>query len=173
MQDLTKLDPKVAEQFRSIINSREQEKAVSLASAEDTVDFYLNSYEFVQITKCLNCDADLCLWILDKARTRQNMQVHHLGLRRIQLSESLRSTRKRHDGVMGYYCACGNDSRLSSIEKGLVPTATGIIPSDEPHIEALVKKKMLAENYTPKVEIIDNKEIVEDFETTIIKGGNY
>ena len=170
MQDLTKLDPQVADQFRNIANQREQEQQLTLASAEDTVDFYLKSYPFVQIVKCLNCNEDLCLWVLDPTQVKKNMHVHPLGLRRIQVSNSLFSTRKRHDGVMGYLCACGNDSRLSSIEKNIVPTAKGIIPPDEPHIEALVKKKMLAENYSPKIELIDGKEVIEGFEHTILKG---
>jgi hypothetical protein len=169
---LNKLDPAVAQQFRAITDMREQEQKAIKASSEDTVDFYLKNYQFVQIVRCLRCGSDLCLWYLDPGKVRQNMaQLHHMGLTRVQLSDNLRSTRMRHDGLMGYKCICGNNSLLADIEKNIVPQAKGVIPSDELHTGALVRKKMLATNFTPKTEIIDNKEIIDGFEHTILKGG--
>jgi hypothetical protein len=135
----------------------------NLFTLEDTIRFYTDHYQFVQLVTCDACGADLCLWVLIPERVRQNVQMHHDGLTRIELDEALMQTRPRHDGVMGYQCSCGADTLLSEIEIGIVPTSRSPIPATQPHIEALVKKQMLATNYKPKVEMINGHEVVEGF----------
>lgn len=171
MQDTGHIDPKTTQAVRAILD-RPQEPDTSAEDAEFIIDFYKKNYEFVQVVRCLNCGNDLCLWVLDRPRVRSNMHMHPLGLQRIELGDHLRSTRKRHDGAVGYYCSCGADSRISEIEKGYVTQSSVHIPADAPHIEALVKKKILATNFKPKVEEVDGKFVVEGFEHEVIKGQN-
>lgn len=141
---------------------------------QDIIDFYTKNYRRVEITRCYSCEAVMCLWILEDSSVQTNFSIHHQGLRRIEVGNSMLSTRKRHDGVMGYQCKCGNNSLLSAVEKGIVPTSNNpnAILFDQPHTKMLVEKKMIAEGYKPDVTSLgDGKYIVDGFETEVLKNG--
>lgn len=165
------------------ISSNKKDSVSSVLEAEvlteanvqikEIIDFYMQNYRHVEIVRCLSCGADMCLWILEESSVRSNIPIHHRGLRRIEIGEDMLSTRKRHDGVMGYLCKCGSNSLMSIVEKGIVPTSnTAVIPSDQPHFKALVDKKMIAEGYKPTIETLGNGRIIVDgFETEVLKNG--
>jgi hypothetical protein len=170
MQDTGHIDKKTAKTIRKMLDKpREPDET---QDAEFILNFYKDNYDFVQIVICESCERDLCLWVLDRQQVKQNMHKHHLGLRRIEISGNLLSTRKRHDGVIGYECICGADTRVSEVERGYVTQSSTHIPADEPHIEALIKRKIVATNFKPNVEEVDGELIVEGFRHKTLKGDN-
>ena len=68
---------------------------------------------------------------------------------------------------------CNADTRLSPIEKGILkeePWHGGTVPAIEPHIEAKIKQKIIATNFQPDVQDLDNGDmIVEGFHNQTIK----
>lgn len=149
---------------------------VARESAKTMLKFYMQHYSRVQIVRCLKCKKDLCLEILDPdTYTRDLTHSHHEGLRRIEIGGSpLLSSRKRLDGQMGYKCACGNNTINSTFELGLLPsintpTSSSMIPSIQPHHEAMVKLEIAKNHYKPDVEVNGNKTRIETFEIERLK----
>ena len=137
--------------------------------AKAVISFYKKNYKRVQTVRCNKCKELLCLEILDPEKYTAMLAYHHEGLRRIELLGSpLLSSRRRLDGVMGYQCLCGNDTRNSKVELGIVPsvpvaTNPAMIPVLEPHHAAMVRLEMAKQHYTPDVEEMGNKTRVETF----------
>lgn len=172
MVEATHIEPETAEHITPVLGNKSPEE--NKANAQEIIDYYLREYDEVQIVRCGGCGADLCLEILDKAQYQQNLLSHHKGYRRITLGDSLHSSRKRLDGVMGYQCKCGNNTIISEIERGIVPQITAVngqayIPAIEPHHEAMVRIEMAKQGYSPDTTIDGNKTTVETFVTERIK----
>jgi hypothetical protein len=160
MRDLSNVDEKTAQHVTNLLKTPNPDiAAAEKAEAAEIVKYYEDNFEFVQLVVCESCGADLCMWVLDRNQVQSNLVNHHQGLRRIVIGDKLLASRKRLDGAMGYSCICGNDSRLSSIEKGLIeetPWNGGGIPSMEPHIEAKIRQRIVATNFKPDVKDLGN-----------------
>lgn len=169
MQDVGHVDTKTSQAVAAILN-RPQEPD-NTQEAEFILDYYKKNYDFVQAVYCQSCGALLCLWILEPQSVKRYMHMHPDGLRRIELGDQLLNTRLRYDGVVGYQCACGANSLVANVEKGYATQSSTHIPADAPHVAALVKRKILATNYKPKVEEIDGNTVIEGFKHVVLKGG--
>ena len=168
------IDAKHVPQISSLL--QEEPEPSARAEAKEVLDFYLKNFPEVQIVRCKKCKSDLCLEVLEPQAFDKYIVSHHQGYRRIELSGSpLLSSRKRLDGAMGYRCKCGNNTINSSIELGLIPsvknpTGPAMIPSVEPHHEAMVRLEIAKRNYKPDVEVIGNKTRIETFTVERLKG---
>jgi hypothetical protein len=177
MRDITHVDKKTSDLITNMLKSDpDKEKEMEAAhkkEAKEIVKYYKQNFDFVQLVTCTTCGSDLCLWVLDREQVQPNMVNHHLGLRRIVVGNSLLASRKRLDGAMGYHCVCGADTRLSPIEKGILeeePWHGGTVPAMEPHIEAKIKQKIIATNFQPDVQDLDNGDsITEGFHHQTMK----
>ena len=140
---------------------------------EQVIQWYVDNYDQVEKVTCGKCKTPMCLWVLDPAKVGQMHQVHHQGHSRITLSGKLMATRKRLDGHMGYWCLCGNDSRLADVERGIIPQqdydADGNLLNPEqdmdihPHHEAAVRILLAQKGYDTKVTQSSGKITVDGF----------
>lgn len=137
------------------------------STAQEVLDFYLKDkkYTKVQIVRCNRCGSDLCLEILNPAQVGTFFGQHHEGMQRVVLGSSgpLLSSRKRLDGLMGYRCACGNNTIIAEIEKGIVPQVKAPvmhIPTIEPHHEAMIKLQMSKNGHKPDLEVLENGKFI-------------
>lgn len=170
MDDVIQHDQQTSDAIRAALNQPVPPEEQAIWNGQEVVDYYKKNYDFVQIVRCTKCGSDLCLWVLDKQEYRQNLKMHHEGLKRIVLGNKLLSNRKRYDGIMGYWCVCGNRSEISPVEMNIVPRAIGLIPADEPHVQAMVRAKINSTGFKPKIENMpDGKVIIEGFEHERIK----
>lgn len=168
MKDTGYIDHDTANAVKDILAQEPEPNSVQ-QEAEFILNYYKTHYDFVQTVHCEGCGALLCLWVLELGQVKQNTHVHPQGLRRIEMGNDLKSTRKRHDGVVGYRCGCGANSLVAEVEKEYVTQSSTHVPADAPHVAALVQKKILARNWQPKIEQIDGDTIVEGFRHRRIK----
>lgn len=177
MRDVTHIDEKVAKHVTGLMaqddDKQSEFEAAQKNEAKEIVKYYKDNFDFVQLVKCTACEADLCLWVLDKSQVQSNMTNHHLGLRRIVIGNNLLASRKRLDGAMGYQCICGAESRLSPIEKGILeeqPWYGGTVPAIDPHVEAKIKQKIIATNFKPDVQDLgDDEMVIEGFHHKVLQ----
>ncbi len=173
MINKTSIDEKTAKLVSTIL--QEEPEPLSRAEAKAVIDYYLKNYPQVQIVRCNKCKKDLCLEILDPSAIPKYSLSHHQSMRRIELAGSpLLSSRKRLDGVMGYRCRCGNNTINSKVELGLLPhvdnpNGPAMIPSIEPHHEAMVKLEIAKQKYKPDVEVTGDKTRIETFTVEKLK----
>lgn len=167
MINKSSVDEKTAKHVSQIL--QEEPEPLSRAEAKEVLDYYLKNYPQVQIVRCNKCKKDLCLEILDPSAIPKYTLSHHQAMRRIELAGSpLLSSRKRLDGVMGYKCRCGNNTIVSKVELGLIPhinnpTSPAMIPSIEPHHEAMIAINIAKTHYKPDVEVNGSKTRIETF----------
>ena len=173
MINKTSIDEKTAKLVSTIL--QEEPEPLSRAEAKATIDYYLKNYPQVQIVRCNKCKKDLCLEVLDPSAIPKYSLSHHQSMRRIELAGSpLLSSRKRLDGVMGYRCRCGNNTINSKVELGLLPhvdnpNGPAMIPTIEPHHEAMVRLEIANQHYKPDVEVTGDETRIETFTVKRIK----
>lgn len=135
--------------------------------AKDIANFYKKHYDYVEMVTCGNCKRDLCLFVLDREQVKQNMGAHPMGLRRIVLgitNSPLLSSRKRIDGTMGYRCICGADTIHTEAETRVIQEKgwPGVIPSQDPHIEYEIHKRVAALGIQPTIKKPNDHTVVVD-----------
>lgn len=123
--------------------------------AQSIIDFYKTMYGEMHVVTCNVCNTDLCIEI---AGNIEGQAMHPNGYTVIPISDKLLSTRVRLDGMMGYQCLCGNDTRANIIEEALSPTG-----AMHPHEVAAIHKQMAAVRYKPDIKQKGNKQIRETF----------
>lgn len=147
---------------KTVLSRRQKQQQ---AEAEDVLKFYLDNYSEVYELICDSCKETLALEYRDFAKPNKK---HHQAREVIPVSDSLRSYRPRLDGAMGYQCKCGNDTRVSEVERGIIPL--GPHPSDIlPHHVAQVEKKIAQLNYHPDIRLKGKDTITETFRVRRIK----
>ena len=145
-------------------------------STKEALDYYIKDpkYKEVYIVRCLDCEADMCIEVLEPQTVNQFKSSHHEGRRRVTLGDDeypggrLLSHRKRLDGAMGYRCICGNNTIISKPEMPFVAKTNSIeqlpyLPALEPHQEAAMRVEMARSGYKPDTEQLGNKTRVESF----------
>lgn len=144
--------------------------------SQEVLDYYVENFSEVYVLICDSCKEKLAIEYLDLSRPNPN---HHQARNVVPISNKLGSFRQRLDGAMGYKCACGNNTILSTIESGIVPVATRkkdgtvIIPEGgmelQPHHYGLVQDKIRTQGYTPDIRITGKDVITETFRVRRIK----
>jgi len=94
---------------------------------EQMADFYAKQYGMVYFVRCLNCKRVIAVEVPQPGgNTARGMQI--FGYQNLFMTTRTRLDKTPSGKPMiGYECACGNDTRLSEVERGVVPTHTTVI----------------------------------------------
>jgi len=152
-----------------------QEELVSMA------EFYAQQYGMVYFIRCMNCERVIAVEVPKPGGGNTQRGVEIFGYQGLFMT-----TRNRLDKtptgkpMVGYECACGNDTRLSALEKGIVPTSTvlydkagnithadpappSLSPFERDKMRREVASKEASDSYTPDYEADGNTERYETF----------
>jgi hypothetical protein len=138
---------------------------VDTAQQKEMLDFYRAQASSVKVITCDKCKTDIAIEVMGDSL---GMQKDKRGVTVIPIGEKLLASRVRLDmqtdgsPMVGYECTCGNDTRLASIEKALVPTSNRPFQL-MPHEEAGIAKQIADSKYVPKVKYEGKKVIMESF----------
>lgn len=114
--------------------------AIDPEQSDDILAFYKDKYAKVNLITCEECGSDLAIEVLIPERQSKMMNAHHEGMTVIPIGNTLLASRKRQDGVMGYECRCGNDSRIGEAEKGVVGKGLrDMMPHERDMVDANLK----------------------------------
>lgn len=137
---------------------------------QSVLDYYLENYGEVHIVSCDKCKNDLALEIRGEVFGQSSYKVNEAGYTVLPFGDQLLASRVRTDEhtpgirMMGYQCACGNDTRGSAIEEELSPTGSFL-----PHEVAAIKNKYRTSGYKPKFKRKGQIETHESFSRERIK----
>lgn len=99
------------------------------------IDFYGQQYQEVHFVHCLKCNriiAAECAPAVDNlAHQERNYGDRNIfGYQELFFTSRMRlDTNAGGQRMIGYECRCGNDTRLSEPERGVVPTSTDAVPA--------------------------------------------
>jgi len=149
----------------SISQAIKNKQDTEQAKADDILKYYVDNYTEVYYLICDKCKQSLALEVLDLSKPNPH---HHQARQVIPITDKLKSSRPRLDGAMGYQCVCGNDTRMSAVEAGIIPQ--GPYPSDIlPHHEAQIRERIAQLNYHPDIRLKGKDIITETFRVRRIK----
>ena len=114
---------------------------------EQMLQFYKQHFAVVKVVSCSKCGEFLAF----ECAGGESMGIapNELGEYVISIGDKLLSHRVRLDEaptgerMMGYQCACGNDTRIAEVEKGLVPVGsmqTSLSPFEKHQIRQEIQK---------------------------------
>lgn len=102
---------------------------VTQSDLEQMLAFYKMNFDVVEIVSCSECKSPLCFQLSAPKGEVPGISYAEDGKARITIGDKLLSWRLRLDEastgepMIGYQCACGNDTRIAAIERGKVPVA--------------------------------------------------
>lgn len=97
----------------------------AITDIEPMLEFYKKHYSSVEVLQCSKCNEYLAVEVA--GGDGMGMTPNEIGKFVIPVGNKLLSYRVRLDEnqegerMIGYQCACGNDTRLSKAEIGIVP----------------------------------------------------
>ena len=133
----------------------------------EMLSFYKKHFDSVELVKCTECDSELAFECAGGAG--MGMAQNELGKYVIPIGDQLMAHRVRldqnEDGerMVGYQCACGNDSKLSAVEREVVPvgkTLVHLTPFEKHRIMEQIKQDP---EYRPNFRRVGNKKIMDGF----------
>lgn len=162
----------------------------SAADIKAMADWYAERYSIVWLIHCLNCERVVGVEV---APANPNEQSDTRNSAVFTYQDLLLARRERLDPsptgqpMRGYECVCGNNTKLSKAEKGVVQEITGrtmaiggkavadpgqqpirsLSPFEQAQVEAEVRIK--AASYKPDFEIDGTKERYESFTLERVK----
>ena len=120
------------------------------------------------LVHCNKCDSIIALEYLPSDLNKQVPENMHTEKRQlVEVGSKLLAYRVRLDGIMGYQCICGNDSRVSAIEESVLPV--GLNAQVKPHQREEILNKMQEDNYKPNVVVDGNITTLEGFSLERVK----
>jgi hypothetical protein len=127
----------------------------------EALDYYKAHYDEVHIVTCTKCGDDLAIEVRgDVPGIRRNDNGYAI----IPLSDKLMSSRIRLDGLTGYQCLCGNDTRSNAFEEESSPRGEFL-----PHEVDRALRKMNEAKWKPLVRNQGNKQHRESFVVERVK----
>lgn len=134
---------------------------------EEMMLFYKRQFLTVDVVTCTKCKSFLAFEC--SGGDGMGMQPNELGKFVIPIGDQLLAHRVRLDEspegerMTGYQCACGNNSKLSEAEKGLVPVGQTLVqlsPFEKHKIMELIRAD---KKYKPKFKRQGNKVTMDGF----------
>lgn len=142
----------------------------------EMIEFYKGQFESVEVVTCRKCKEDLALELM--GGNPQGMHMNEIGIIVLPISPKLQASRVRLDEapngerMRGYQCACGNDTRISSIEEEYLPQAfSSNSPSAlDPYTKhKLIETIRLRSDYKAKFSKNGNAKYFESFKVERVK----
>lgn len=137
------------------------------ADVEQMLAFYKQNFTTVDLVTCDNCNSFLAFELTGP--NGMGMAPNEVGKYIVPIGNKLESHRVRLDEaptgerMVGYQCACGNDTRVASIEEGVVPIGRpgiGLSPFEKHQIREALKSD---KKYKPDFKQLGNKKHFESF----------
>lgn len=122
---------------------------------QEVLDYYKSRYSEVHIITCKKCKHDLGIEVAGEV---SGLPRNELGRTVIPVHPNLLSSRVRLDGMAGYQCACGNDTRSCDIEEACSPTGTFL-----PHEIDKTMTVMAESGWEAPIKQVGNKEHRDTF----------
>ena len=118
------------------------------------VAFYKKHFADVHIVSCNKCRNSLAIELSHPySNDLLGLLPNALGIIVLAVDEKLLSHRVRLDGMIGYQCICGNDTRASEIEEALSPNG-----DFHPHEVAAIHEEFANRNWQAPIKHINGKE---------------
>ena len=119
-----------------------------VTDVEQMLQFYKQNFAVVELVSCSACKDFLAFECT--GGESMGMAQNELGKYIIPIGDKLMSHRVRLDEaptgerMVGYQCACGNDTRIAAVERGVVPignTQTTLSPFEKHQIAQKIREK--------------------------------
>ena len=118
------------------------------------INFYKGNFRVVHAVTCSECKNTIAVELSDPlSNDLLGLAPNAKGIIVLPVDEKLMATRIRLDGMLGYQCLCGNDTRSCDIEEELSPQGD-FLPH---HVEA-IKERMAAVDWHAPIEHKNGKE---------------
>lgn len=115
---------------------------------QQMVNFYKKNFKTVHALTCSNCKNTIALELSEPiSNDLLGLSPNSLGIIILPVDEKLLSSRVRLDGMLGYQCTCGNDTRSFDIEEQLSPMG-----DFHPHEVVAIAKKMVEVGWQAPIE---------------------
>lgn len=134
---------------------------------EEMLQFYKNTFQSVELVKCDKCKNYLAFEL--SGGDGMGMQANELGKFVVPIGDKLLSYRVRLDEaptgerMMGYQCACGNDTRVSDVERGKVPVGLNRVSLSPFEKHKIAEDIRSDSKYKPKFKKSGDKKTFETF----------
>lgn len=161
LREIAHSTPEEIKAILSSANDRETARRFSYIHPEEVADlmpWYLGQADEVEELHCTNTKAhkkSSLIGLVIKHKTLNSNDAntfrHHEGRFVVPVGPSLMSYRPRLDEIMGFQCACGNDTLWSKIEVDNIPQDHIMSALAQDDI-IRVKHQMNVTSYVPKVE---------------------
>ena len=147
-----------------------------IANKSEMIDYYKGHFDRVDVVVCGKCKEQLALELM--GGDPMGLSYNDVGKIVVPLSDKLISHRVRLDEaptgepMMGYQCACGNDTRISKIEEEYLPeTSANRGPTTlDPFTKQKLKETIrLRQDHKPKFKQQGNAKHFETFKVERIK----
>lgn len=98
------------------------------AELKEMAEFYAKQYGEVWFVRCLNCMRIIAVEVPTASGNVPVRGRQIYGYQELFITTRVRLD-KTPDGkpMVGYECACGNDTRLGEVERGEVPVSTALV----------------------------------------------
>lgn len=135
---------------------------------EQMLAFYKQHFAVVELVSCSKCKSFLAFEC--SGGESMGMAQNELGKYIIPIGDKLQSHRVRLDEaptgerMVGYQCECGNDTRISDVERGLVPVGrmqTALSPFEKHQIADKIRADR---KHKPKFKKVGNIKHFDSFQ---------
>lgn len=118
------------------------------------IAFYKKHFDTVHVVTCGECKNSLAIELSNPlSNDLMGLSPNSLGIIVLPVDEKLLSHRVRLDGMLGYQCTCGNDTRASEIEEALSPMG-----DFHPHEVAAIHEEFAKQNWHAPIKHVNGKE---------------
>lgn len=128
---------------------------IDTSTVKGAVAYYKTLHDEIYVLICNKCRSELAVEVKGNVA---GQPTNDLGFTVLPVGNQLLGSRPRLDGVMGYSCICGNDTRANPIEESLSPSGAFM-----PHEVHAIKEKMARTNFKPLQKIRGNRHTIETF----------
>lgn len=126
----------------------------TLHKPQEMIAFYKKHFDVVHALTCKKCHNTIAIELsAPLGNDLLGLKPNSLGVIVLPVDEKLLAHRIRTDGMIGYQCTCGNDTRSFDIEEELSP-----LGDFHPHEVAAIQEKMTTTAWQAPIKHTKGKE---------------
>lgn len=140
---------------------------VNPQDVEEMLLFYKQQFAVVEVVTCTKCKSFLAFECA--GGDGMGLAPNELGKYVIPIGDKLLAHRVRLDEnqegerMVGYQCACGNNSKLCDAEKGLVPVGQTLVQLSPFEKFKIAEQIRADKKYKPNFKRTGNKKLIDGF----------